>query len=116
MSCSAGISRNLLQWSVNGYEDTLDHYVVYISTDGENLMPLNAMGAGSHALDVCGYSPDQRHYPLYVQAVAKPTIRNRMSSAGSYTHHCSNCPTSISLAASPATTPINARPSTSAKV
>ncbi len=116
MSVSAGISGNLLQWSVNGYEDTLDHYVVYISTDGQNLMPLNAMGAGSHALDVCGYSPDQRHYTLYVQAVGKPTIRNRMSNAVSYTPHCSNGPSSISLGASPAALQVKSGRSTSAKV
>jgi len=116
MSVSAGISGNLLQWSVNGYEDTLDHYVVYISTDGQNLMPLNAMGAGSHSLDVCGYSPEQRHYTLYVQAVGKPTIRNRMSNAVSYTPHCSNGPSSISLGASPAALQVKSGRSTSAKV
>src|SRR5438477_7324080 len=116
MSVSAGISGNLLQWSVSGYEDTLDHYVAYISTDGQNLMPLNAMGAGSHALDVCSYSPEQRHYTLYVQAVGKPTIRNRMSNAVSYTPHCSNGPSSISLGASPAALQVKSGRSTSAKV
>ena len=55
MSLTAAISNNVLQWAVSGYEDTLDHYVVYISTDGQNLMPLNTMGVGSHSLDLCSY-------------------------------------------------------------
>src|SRR5436305_80870 len=95
---------------------TTDFGMAYMSTDGQNLMPLNAMGAGSHALDVCGYSPDQRHYTLYVQAVGKPTIRNRMSNAVSYTPHCSNGPSSISLGASPAALQVKSGRSTSAKV
>jgi hypothetical protein len=116
MSVSAGISGKLLQWSVSGSEDTLDHYVVYISTDGQNLMPLNVIGVGSHSLDVCSYSPEQRHYTLYVQAVGKPTIRNRMSNAVSYTPHCSNGPGSISLGASPAALQVKPGRSASAKV
>jgi hypothetical protein len=116
MSVTAGISGNLLQWGVSGYEDTLDHYVVYISTDGQNLMALNTMGVGSHSLDLCGYSPQQRHYLLYLQAVGKPSIRNRMSGAISYTPHCSVSSAAIALGASPAALKVKPGSSTSAKV
>jgi hypothetical protein len=116
MSVAAVISKNVLQWSVSSYEDTLDHYVVYISTDGQNLMPLNTMGVGSHSLDLCSYSPQQRQYTLYVQGGGKPTIRNRMSGAVSYTPSCAGTSASIRLGASPSVLQLKLGSSTSSKI
>ena len=41
VAVSAAMTGNSLQWKVTGNENTIDHYVVYISTDGQNLMSLN---------------------------------------------------------------------------
>ena len=116
MSLTAGISNNVLQWGVSGHEDTLDHYVVYISTDGRSLMPLNTLGVGSHSLDLCSYSPQERQYTLYVQGVGKPTIRNRMSGAVSYTPSCAGASASIVLGASPSALQLRPGSSTSSKI
>lgn len=116
MSLTAGISNNVLRWSVSGYEDTLDHYVVYISTDGQNLMPLNTLGVGSHSLDLCSYSPQQRQYTLYVQGVGKPTIRNRISGAVSYRPSCAGASASILLDASPSALQLRPGSSTGSKI
>jgi hypothetical protein len=89
MSFSASVSANTLQWSVSGYEDTLDHYSVFISTDGQHLMPLTTTAVGSRSLNLCSYSLQQRSYVFFVKAIGKPTIRNRMSGAIAYTPHCS---------------------------
>jgi hypothetical protein len=88
MSFSAGLSGNTLQWSVSGYEDTLDHYQVFISTDGQHLMPLTTTAVGSRSLNLCSYSLEQRSYVFFVKAIGKATIRNRMSGAITYTPHC----------------------------
>src|SRR5215471_431743 len=39
-SLSAFVSGQNLQWNISGDESTVDHYTVYISTDGQNLMSL----------------------------------------------------------------------------
>jgi hypothetical protein len=81
---SASLSGSSLQWSITGSESTIDHYVVYISTDGQNLMALNTMPVGSRALDLSSYGLGTGGYTLYVQAVGKPTIKNQMSGAVGY--------------------------------
>jgi hypothetical protein len=43
LSISAQMSGSLLQWTVNGNENTVDHYVIYYSPDGQNLLELNTL-------------------------------------------------------------------------
>jgi hypothetical protein len=100
MSFSASLSGNTLQWTVSGYEDTLDHYRIFISTDGQHLMPLTTMAVGSRSLNLCSYTLEQRSYVLFVEAIGRPTIRNRMSRAVAYTPHCSAGTASVNLGAS----------------
>ncbi len=108
MSLSASLSGNTLQWMVSGYEDTLDHYRVFISTDGQHLMPLTTMAVGSRSLNLCSYTLAQRSYVLFVQAIGRPTIRNRLSRAIAYTPHCSAVTASVNLGAFPATLRVSA--------
>ena len=44
LTLSASVAANTLQWTIIGNENTVDHYSVYISSDGENLMPLDRFG------------------------------------------------------------------------
>jgi PKD repeat protein len=62
-------------------ESTVDHYTVFISTDGQNLMPLADVPAGTHALDLSQYGLKAGPYVLYVQAIGKASIQNKMSPA-----------------------------------
>jgi hypothetical protein len=59
--------------------------VIYISADGQNLMPLDLMGTGSRSLDLSSYSFAAGTYTTYVQAVGKPTFINHMSGGVKYT-------------------------------
>jgi len=83
VSVSGSVSGNTLQWSITGDETTVDHYSVYISTDGENLMSLGDVPAGSHSRDLSGVPSGA--YSLFVQAVGKPVLKNQMSPAISFT-------------------------------
>jgi PKD domain-containing protein len=65
-------------------ESTVDHYTVFISTDGQNLMPLADVPAGTHALDLSQFGLDPVNYILYVKAVGKPSIQNKMSPSVSF--------------------------------
>jgi PKD domain len=73
-------SGNTISWSVNGNEDTIDHYTVFISTDGKNLSPLMDIPNGTHGLDLgkinLSSSPT---YLIFVKAVGLPSIQNKMS-------------------------------------
>lgn len=84
------LSANSLQWSISGNENTIDHYEVYISTDGQNLMSLSDIAPGVHSLNLCGFPVPEGAYQLFVQAVGKPTIANHMTGAVNYTPTCPN--------------------------
>ena len=108
---SAGVAGSSLQWNVNAYEDTIDHYVVYISSDGQNLMPLDTLPPGSRSLNLCSYSLGPGTYQAFVQAVGKPTMRNQMSAAVKFSGQCSGSPQTtgtIALDAAPSALDVSA--------
>ena len=86
VSVTASTSGTVLNWAISGgSENTIDHYTVFISTDGNNLMPLGDFVAGTHSLDISGFGPSAGTYTLYVKAVGKPSIANKMSNAATLT-------------------------------
>ena len=88
-SLTASVSGSALQWGVSGNENTVDHYNVYISADGQNLMTLTETQTGLHSLDLCSFSIPAGNYKLFVQAVGKPMMANRMPGPVSYSPACS---------------------------
>ena len=88
VSLSASLAGSVLNWHITGNENTIDHYVVYISADGNNLMPLDDLAPGSSSLDLCSYSLAPGSYSAYVQAIGKPTLRNQISGRIQYTAQC----------------------------
>jgi PKD repeat protein len=85
VSVSTSIAGSTLNWSITGNENTLDHYTVFISNDGQNLMSLGDFPIGTHSLDLSSYGFPSGPYSLYVKAVGKPSILNHISAAASYT-------------------------------
>lgn len=79
LTVSASKSGPLLEWTVNGSENTVDHYAIYFSSDQSNLLELNTVPAGTHAMDLGAYQ--LMTGKLYVQAIGKPSIKNQISAA-----------------------------------
>lgn len=107
---SAAVAGSALQWTVDGNENTVDHYTVYISSDGQNLMPLTDLAGGIHSLNLCGFPIPAGNYQMFVQAVGKPSLANQITGATSYAPSCGaagSTPT-LSFSASPATVTIPA--------
>jgi hypothetical protein len=77
LSASAGGS--VLSWRITGDPTTIDHFTVFVSTDGENLMPLADVAADVQSLDLARFGLDQGQYTVYVKAVGKPSLTNTMS-------------------------------------
>jgi hypothetical protein len=87
-SLQASVSGNTLEWTTSGDESSVDHYAVYSSQDGQNIAPVAQLQPGTHSVDLCGLSLAAGNYSLYVQAVAKPMMANRMPAPVSYTPSC----------------------------
>lgn len=87
-SLQASLSGSTLQWTTQGDESTVDHYTVYSSKDGQNLTKLSDLGVGIHALEMCSMAMPPGNYQLFVQAVGKPSMANRMPGGVSYTAAC----------------------------
>ncbi|MCU1311345.1 MAG: hypothetical protein JWO20_2470 [Candidatus Angelobacter sp.] len=101
LSVNATVSGAMLQWSLQGagLENTLDHYSIFISTDGQNLMPLGDVPTGTYQYDLSSLVLSPGTYTLYVKAVAKASLKNQMSGAVSYS--IANQPPTAVLAVSP---------------
>ncbi len=85
VSVSASVSGTQLKWSISGDPSTLDHYEVFISTDGNNLASLGELPVGTSAYDLSQFEFPAGKYSLYVKAVGKPSLRNHMSAAAAMT-------------------------------
>jgi hypothetical protein len=89
VSVSAMVSGSSLKWKITGNENTIDHYKIYVSPDGRNLMPLTDMATGLSSVDLCSFSlSSATKYRLFVQAVGKPSMRNQISGSVNYTPQC----------------------------
>jgi len=107
-SVSASTAGNSLRWTVKGNENTVDHYVAFVSTDGKNLMSLAQANPGVGSLNLCSYSIPDGTYTFYVQAVGKPSITSQMSSAVQAKLSCgSSSNPSLSLKVNPSTMTLN---------
>jgi len=104
LAISATAVGNSLQWTIQGDRSTVDHYIIFISTDGQNLMALRYLNAGMSSVNLCSYPIPNGNYTLYVKAVGKPSITNQISGPVKFTSTCagsaSSSPT-ISLETNP---------------
>jgi hypothetical protein len=81
---SAWVAADKANWTIAGDESTIDHYTVFISADGKNLMPLTDVAAGTRIHDLKQYAFDAGTYSVFVKAVGKASIKNHMSSPAAY--------------------------------
>src|SRR5438105_2640578 len=83
---AASVSDSQLSWAISGgSESTIDHYTVFVSTDGQNLMSLGDVASGQHSFDLSQAKLAPATYTLYLKAFGRPSITNKMSAAVNYT-------------------------------
>jgi Glycosyl hydrolase family 71 len=88
-SLNPSMSGNTLEWTINGDESTIDHYAVYASPDGNNLQQITQVQPGTHSVDLCSAGVPAGTTQVFVQAVGKPSIANRMPGPVAYSGGCS---------------------------
>jgi hypothetical protein len=104
---SGSTSGTDLQWTISGDESTVDHYTVYISADGQNLMELTELATGNYSLNLCGFPIPNGSYQMFVQAVGKPSVANQITGAVSYSAACApTAPIGVSFTAAPSSVTI----------
>ncbi len=81
VSISAERDRNRLKWDVKGKERTLDHFTIFISRDGENLMLLRQLPPKERSFDLDDLDLESGDYVFYVKAVGRASFSNHMSQA-----------------------------------
>ena len=96
-------SGNNISWAVNGQENTIDHYTVFISTDGQNLSSLIDIPSGTHSVDLSKLQVSaNKTYFIFIKAVGLPSIQNKMSPPIAY--HAGDQPPDASLEVSQTST------------
>jgi hypothetical protein len=108
LSISPSSSGNSLRWTVKGSESTVDHYVAFVSSDGQNLMSLGQANPGVGSMNLCNYSIPDGSYNFYVQAIGKPSITNQMSSSVQAKVQCGTSSPGLSLNVSAPAMTLNA--------
>jgi hypothetical protein len=82
---TAQVNSNLLSWTISsGDERTVDHYEIYISTNGVNAAFLGSVRTGIYQTNLSAAALPSGSYQLYVDAVAKPCIRDHISPPVAY--------------------------------
>lgn len=76
---SASVTGTVASWSITGQLNTIDHYRVFVSQDGENLMWLADAPATSTSVDLAQFTLNAGSYTVFVQAIGKPSMTNKMS-------------------------------------
>jgi hypothetical protein len=85
---SANMSGQSLLWNLSGDESGVARYKVFISKDGEHLMPLIQMMPGTRSVNMCSFSLPPNGYTLYVKAIGQPSFSNHMSGPVTYNAQC----------------------------
>ncbi len=79
------ISQHTLTWRVSGNEATIDHFTIYASPDSEKLFELAQLPSKTRKWELNSSGLPSAHYQLFVEAVGKPSITDKMSAPIAWT-------------------------------
>ena len=79
VTVSATVAGTVASWSITGQMNTVDHFTVFASQDGTNLMWLADLPTITTSLDLASFGLNAGNYIIFVKAVGKPTLANKMS-------------------------------------
>jgi PKD repeat protein len=113
ITISPSINGTSLQWAITGNEKAVDHYAVFISLDGQQLMNLASVAAGTHTLGLSTYNlVPNTTYQLFVEAIGAPSVQNQMSAPVGYMPQAQPVNAVLTLSATGGTAPLSISAST----
>ena len=75
------LSGDKLHWDISGNENAVDHFAIYASPDGHKLTELGEVPEKTHDFKLNAAAVTSGQYRLFVEAVGKSSILNKMSPA-----------------------------------
>src|SRR5579859_3902165 len=99
VTVSAAVSGTTVSWNITGQANTVDHFTIFASQDGETLMWLADAPVTAASLDLAQFSLNSGNYIVYVKAVGKPSLTNKMSAGVQLT--VPNLPPTVALTVTP---------------
>ena len=79
VSVKATVAGTVVSWSITGQASTIDHFSIFVSLSGDNLLPLKDVPVGTSSMDLAQFNLEPGTYLVYVKAVGKPSLTNKMS-------------------------------------
>ncbi len=79
VSVSTSVTGTVVSWAITGQLNTIDHYSVYVSQDGEDLMWVADAPVSATSMDLAPFSLNSGNYLVFVKATGKPSLSNKMS-------------------------------------
>ena len=79
VSVAVSVAGTVVSWTTTGQLNTVDHYSVYVSQDGENLMWLADAPVTATSMDLAQFSLNSGNYIVLVKATGKPSLTNKIS-------------------------------------
>jgi PKD repeat protein len=79
VTVSASVAGTVASWSITGQMNTVDHFTVFASQDGANLMWLADAATTATSLDLAKFNLNSGNYIIFVKAVGKPSLTNKIS-------------------------------------
>ena len=80
VTVSATVAGTVASWTITGQMNTVDHFTVFVSQDGANLMWLADLPTSTTSLDLATFGLNAGNYTVFVKAVGKATLTNKISS------------------------------------
>ncbi len=82
VTVQAAVSGSRLTWTITGNDDTLDHFTIFLSKDGNDLMALADVRATARSFDLPTLPAGD--WRLRVKAVGRPSLTNALSGEAHY--------------------------------
>ena len=79
VSVTVSVTGTIASWAVTGQSSTIDHFSVYVSQDGQNLMWLADAPVTATSMDLAQFSLNAGNYIVFIKATGKPSLTNKMS-------------------------------------
>ena len=85
VTVSATVAGTVAFWSITGQINTVDHFTVFASQDGANLMWLADLPTTTSSVNLATFGLNSGNYVVFVKAVGKATLTNKISSGVQFT-------------------------------
>ncbi len=79
VAVAASVAGTVVSWSITGQINTVDHFSIYASQDGANLMWLADAPTTATSMDLAQFNLNAGNYTIFVKATGKPSLTNKIS-------------------------------------